>query len=171
MGLETSTYIDGLVTTNPVGSSDTKAQGDDHIRLLKSTIKNTFPNLTGAVSADQTELNYLDGATGVTGTGNTVRSASPTLTGTATAATINATTVAATNVSGTLSGNGASITALNATQLTSGSVPDARVPSSNVTQHNASITARNISGKTGITKTLSTSAPSGGADGDIWYRY
>lgn len=166
MGLETSTYIDGLVVTNPVGSSDTKAQGDDHLRLLKSTIKATFPNLTGAVTSDQTELNHLDGATGVTGTGNTVRSASPTFSGTVTAETI-----AANAVSGTLSGNGVSITALNATQLTSGSVPDARVPSSNVTQHNASITARNITGKTGIAKTLSTSVASGGADGDIWYRY
>lgn len=33
------------------------------------------------------------------------------------------------------------------------------------------LTTRNITGKTGVTKTLSTSAPSGGSDGDIWYRY
>jgi len=32
-------------------------------------------------------------------------------------------------------------------------------------------TARNITGRPGVTKTLSTSAPSGGSDGDIWYRY
>lgn len=62
MALETATYIDGLVTTNPTGL-DQKSQGDDHIRLLKSTIKATLPNLTGAVTADQSELNILDGAT------------------------------------------------------------------------------------------------------------
>ena len=32
-------------------------------------------------------------------------------------------------------------------------------------------TARNITAKAGTTKTLSTSAPSGGSDGDIWYKY
>jgi hypothetical protein len=32
-------------------------------------------------------------------------------------------------------------------------------------------TARNVTGKAGVAKTLSTSAPSGGSDGDIWYRY
>lgn len=31
--------------------------------------------------------------------------------------------------------------------------------------------ARNISGKGGVTKTLSSSSPSGGSDGDIWYQY
>lgn len=90
MPLETATYIDGLNANNPVGASDPKSQGDDHLRLIKSTILNTFPNIDGAVTADETELNYLDGATGVTGTGNTVRSASPTLTGTAVAAAITA---------------------------------------------------------------------------------
>ena len=31
--------------------------------------------------------------------------------------------------------------------------------------------ARNISNRSGTTKTLSTSTPSGGSNGDIWYRY
>lgn len=31
--------------------------------------------------------------------------------------------------------------------------------------------ARNITGRTGIAKTLSSSTPSGGSNGDIWYRY
>lgn len=35
----------------------------------------------------------------------------------------------------------------------------------------ANLTTRNITGKTGIAKTLSTSSASGGSDGDIWYRY
>ena len=56
MGLESTTYIDGLVSTNPTGT-DPRSQGDDHIRLVKSTVKATFPNLTGAVNTTQAELN------------------------------------------------------------------------------------------------------------------
>jgi hypothetical protein len=58
MGLETATYINGLVTTNPT-SSDPKSQGDDHLRLVKSTVKATFPNITGAVTPTQADLNVL----------------------------------------------------------------------------------------------------------------
>lgn len=62
-GLETGTYISDLVVTNPTGADD-YATADDHIRLLKSTTKNTFPNITGAVLPTQVELNLLDGLTG-----------------------------------------------------------------------------------------------------------
>ena len=65
MGLESTTYIDGLVETNPTGT-DPRSQGDDHIRLVKSTVKATFPNLTGAVNSTHTELNLLDGVTTTT---------------------------------------------------------------------------------------------------------
>lgn len=58
MGLETSTYVNGLNANNPA-ATDGLAQADDHLRLIKSTIKNTFPSLTGAVTADQDELNAL----------------------------------------------------------------------------------------------------------------
>jgi hypothetical protein len=58
MGLEVTTYVDGLVSTNPV-SGDPMGQSDDHIRLLKSALKNTFPNVTGAVTATQTQLNAV----------------------------------------------------------------------------------------------------------------
>ena len=47
MGLESSTYIDGLVATNPLGT-DNRNQGDDHIRLIKSTIKSSFPDVNDA---------------------------------------------------------------------------------------------------------------------------
>ena len=63
MALETSTYIDGLVATNPV-ATDGLSQSDDHHRLIKSTIKATFPAITGAVTCTHTELNALDGYTG-----------------------------------------------------------------------------------------------------------
>ena len=65
MGLETGTYLDALVPTNPA-STDGLAQADDHIRLLKITLKNTLPNLSGAVTATQAELNVLDGITSST---------------------------------------------------------------------------------------------------------
>ena len=56
MALESATYINGLVSTNPT-STDALAQADDHLRLIKSTIKATFPNVTGAVTATHTQLN------------------------------------------------------------------------------------------------------------------
>lgn len=59
MGLEVGTYISDLVVTNPVGAVDPKSQGDDHIRLIKSVLKNTFPNLNAAVNLTPTELNNL----------------------------------------------------------------------------------------------------------------
>lgn len=91
MGLETATYISGLNASNPVHATDQVSAGDDHLRLIKSTLLATFPNITGAVTSSHTELNYLDGLTGVTGSGNLVASASPTLTGTLTAGAIVAT--------------------------------------------------------------------------------
>lgn len=66
MGLESATYINGLVATNPIGASDAKAQGDDHIRLLKSTILATFPNITGAVTVTHTNLNGILDASNLT---------------------------------------------------------------------------------------------------------
>lgn len=62
MALESATYIDDLVDTNPT-ASDNVSQGDDHIRLLKSTIQASFPAITGAMTSTHTELNILDGAT------------------------------------------------------------------------------------------------------------
>jgi hypothetical protein len=56
MALENGTYVNSLVPANPA-STDGLAQADDHIRLIKSTLKNTFPNLTGVVTATQADLN------------------------------------------------------------------------------------------------------------------
>lgn len=56
MALESGSYINSLVVTNPTGS-DNISQGDDHIRLLKNTIKATFPNVTGAVAGTHTAIN------------------------------------------------------------------------------------------------------------------
>lgn len=65
MALESTTYIDGLVATNPTGT-DSRSQCDDHLRLIKSAIKATLPSLSGAVTSTHTELNLLDGVTATT---------------------------------------------------------------------------------------------------------
>jgi hypothetical protein len=87
MGLETATYISDLNSANPA-AADLKSQGDDHLRLIKSTVKATFPNVAGAVLPTHTELNFVDGVTSAIQTQiNTLSSdkaglASPTFTGT-----------------------------------------------------------------------------------------
>ena len=64
MALETGTFINSLNASNPV-ATDGLAQADDHLRLIKSTVKATFPNVTGAITATQAELNVLDGLTAI----------------------------------------------------------------------------------------------------------
>lgn len=88
MALETGTYISDLNAANPT-SSDPKSQGDDHLRLIKSTVKATFPNVAGAVTPTHTELNYVDGVTSAIQTQLDAKAplASPALTGTPTAPT------------------------------------------------------------------------------------
>jgi microcystin-dependent protein len=60
MPLESGTVISDLVVTNPA-HTDGLNQADAHMRLLKNTIKTTFPNITGAVTATQAQLNGLAG--------------------------------------------------------------------------------------------------------------
>ncbi|BBB61928.1 hypothetical protein UNDKW_3655 [Undibacterium sp. KW1] len=48
MALETANYINDLTITNPT-ASDPKSQGDDHIRMLKTVLKECFAGFTGAV--------------------------------------------------------------------------------------------------------------------------
>ena len=80
MGLEAATGIYDLVATNPTGTDD-MSKGDDHIRLIKATLLNTFANVTGAVTSSHTELNYLDGVTGTTGSGSLVLNSAPDIDG------------------------------------------------------------------------------------------
>lgn len=49
MPLESGTFINDLVITNPA-AGDVKGEGDDHLRLIKKTLKNSFPNLSGALN-------------------------------------------------------------------------------------------------------------------------
>jgi cytolysin (calcineurin-like family phosphatase) len=61
MALETGTYINSLNAANPA-STDGLSQADDHLRLIKSTIKSTFANIDAAVTATEDDLNILTGA-------------------------------------------------------------------------------------------------------------
>lgn len=59
MPLETATYISDLVSSNPA-SSDALAQADDHMRLIKGTLKATFPNFTAAaLSSTQAQIDAV----------------------------------------------------------------------------------------------------------------
>lgn len=211
MGLETATYIDGLNASNPVHATDNVSQGDDHLRLIKSTLLATFPNINGAVNLTPTEANYLDGVTGVSGTGNLALSASPTFTGTLTAAAIAATTydgIAAANLvdktaSETISGatwDFQAITAVSFGGIASANLLDKsaaetvsgawvfsaalQVTTIEVGHATDTTLSRSAAGKLEVEGRpiiahndgtlgsgeiyVSTSAPSGGSDGDIW---
>jgi hypothetical protein len=54
MGLETGTYIGDLNSANPP-STDPKSQGDDHLRLIKSVLLNTFAGVQGMIYVSGTE--------------------------------------------------------------------------------------------------------------------
>jgi hypothetical protein len=77
MALETGTFISDLVVTNPTGS-DALAFADDHLRLIKSTVKATFPNISGAVTKTHTEINNTLDKTGDTMTGALTLAGAPT---------------------------------------------------------------------------------------------
>jgi len=68
MALESGTYISDLNASNPV-STDALSAADDHLRLIKSTVKATFPSVSGAITATHTEINAVaDGDTAATAT-------------------------------------------------------------------------------------------------------
>lgn len=89
MSLESATYINQLVATNPT-AADPKSQGDDHLRLLKGVLQAQFPNLgAAAVTVLASELNALAGISSAVQTQLNAKAplASPALTGTPTAPT------------------------------------------------------------------------------------
>lgn len=62
MALESATYVQDLVTTNPP-TTDKRHQGDDHLRLIKTTLDNTFPSGTRALYIDTAEVTVASDAT------------------------------------------------------------------------------------------------------------
>lgn len=55
MAIESATYISDLNIANPPGS-DPVGQADDHLRLIKSALKSTFPNINGPCTATPLQL-------------------------------------------------------------------------------------------------------------------
>ena len=56
MALESASFINQLNSANPL-STDTVSQADDHLRLIKQVLVNTFPNLSAPVTATAAQLN------------------------------------------------------------------------------------------------------------------
>lgn len=54
MALETGDYLADLVITNPLGS-DAKSLGDDHLRLCKKVLRESFAGFTGGVLVSGTD--------------------------------------------------------------------------------------------------------------------
>ncbi len=69
MPLETGSFIDDLVATNPA-ASDGMSQGDDHLRLIKALLLATFPNIAGEVTPTHTVINTLDTGIATASIGN-----------------------------------------------------------------------------------------------------
>jgi hypothetical protein len=105
MTVETATYINGLNATYPA-ASDPKSEGDDHLRLIKSTVKATFPNVSGAVSATHADLSAAAGAatTGASGFRVATQAATDNTTLAASTAQVQAAILASSGVTATLPG-------------------------------------------------------------------
>lgn len=64
MALESGTYINDFVITNPVSATDSVSQGANQLRLIKTFAKNTFPNASKpfyfpeTVAIDHTDSPY-----------------------------------------------------------------------------------------------------------------
>jgi hypothetical protein len=58
MSLENANGIWQLIITNPT-TQDFVSQGDDHLRMLKRAIINTFPNIKGPVTVTHSDLNNI----------------------------------------------------------------------------------------------------------------
>lgn len=55
MGLEAASFISQLDAANPLGT-DSKGQGDDHLRLIKAVLLATLPNFNAALTATPAEI-------------------------------------------------------------------------------------------------------------------
>lgn len=62
MSLETGNYINDLTVTNPT-NGDAKKYGDDHLRLVKTVLKNCFAGFTGGILCTGTDGGAADAYT------------------------------------------------------------------------------------------------------------
>lgn len=58
MPIESANYISQLNPSYPTGA-ETKAEGDNQIRMFKGAVQNSFPNVSGAVTVTHAELNSV----------------------------------------------------------------------------------------------------------------
>ena len=56
MAVESATYVNQLNETLPT-NTDPISEGDNHLRLIKQVLKNTFPNIGGQVTLSDSDLN------------------------------------------------------------------------------------------------------------------
>ena len=59
MTVESATYIDDLNAALPA-AGDNLSEGDDHLRLIKDVLQNSFPNISAQVTATATDLNAVN---------------------------------------------------------------------------------------------------------------
>jgi len=64
MTIETADFVGELDQTLPTDDNDFVFEGDDHFRLVKKTLVQSFANVLGAVTITHDELNTLTGITG-----------------------------------------------------------------------------------------------------------
>jgi len=187
--LETGDFLDDLVVTNPTGSDD-YATADDHLRLIKKVLTQSFPNIDAAVTSSVAELNLTDGLTASTAElnlldGVTSTTAELNLVDGITAiqeanATLDELAALANTDSNFIVGNGSawvaesgatartSMGADSAANLTTGELPDARL-SSNVPLINAANVFTNPNQEIqGNGASLFLDSPDGAADEDVW---
>ncbi|EAU1916900.1 hypothetical protein D6E29_04505 [Salmonella enterica] len=59
MPIENATHISDLNPDWPVGSSDFVSQGDDHMRMQKKVLQNTFPNANAPITATPEQIDNV----------------------------------------------------------------------------------------------------------------
>lgn len=63
MSIEAADYISQLIDSNPAGT-DKYSTADNHLRLIKKVLTQSFPNVSGVVSATAAAINNIQGAAG-----------------------------------------------------------------------------------------------------------
>ena len=128
MTIETATFVSDLNASLPT-FNDPKSEGDDHLRLMKATIKATFPNVGGAMTATHTLLSNLGSTLFADGTGKLGIGVSPTdkltvgaTTDSATAMSVNASGTSYSQFTVNASGAGALVLVANASGATIGGI-------------------------------------------------
>jgi hypothetical protein len=166
MPLESASFINGLDANNPVGG-DSLSQADDHLRLIKAAIKATFPNITGAVTATQAQLNTPALGPDTVTTTMLVNSV-----------VTNAKLADASVGTSKIADASVSTPKIIDANVTTAKIADAAVTLAKVGDLSATYATRTYadalvaSGRNGFgLRTVSASAPSGGSNGDIWYQY